>query len=87
MKLTELTDLISIRQYVANQIAIGQTAFTSDKKMVRELDDVLLMLDKKILTIITDDEFKELINFNQVKDVKVAAQQASNIYAGLNGRK
>lgn len=83
MKLTELTQLIDIRQYVVNQTA----NFSIDKKITRELDGILLLLDKKILGIITGNEFKAYVDYDSVDQIKQQALQNSNIYAGLNGRK
>lgn len=83
MDLQELTDLIKIRDYVVNSRALP----TIDRKTVNELDGMLLLLDKKIIGILTSDEFKEYIDYKNVQQAKEAAVRITNIYSGIQGRK
>jgi hypothetical protein len=39
-----------------------------DRATVKELDGLLILLDKKIASILTSDEFKEYIGFADLKD-------------------
>ena len=79
MDLKELTDLITIRQYVVNSVALP----TIDKKTVNEISGILLLMDKKIIDILLDTEFKEYIGYSNVKEAKKAAAQITNIYSGI----
>jgi hypothetical protein len=81
--LKELTDLISIRQYVGN--AIGLSAVK--KETIRELDGMLLLLDQKIIGLLTGAEFKNYIGYENVQQAKINAQQITNIYHGIEDRK
>lgn len=83
MDLQELTDLIKIRDYVINSRALP----TIDRKTVNELDGILLLLDKKIIGLITSDEFKEYVDYKNVQQAKEAAVRITNIYSGIQGRK
>lgn len=83
MDLQELTDLIRIRDYVVNSRANP----TIDRKVVGELDGILLLLDKKIVGILTGKEFKEYIDYKNVQQAKEAAVRITNIYSGIQGRK
>jgi hypothetical protein len=83
MDLTELTALIKVRDYVINARAMP----TIDRKTVNELDGMLLLLDKKILGILTGDEFKKYIDYTNVRAAKEEAVKITNIYSGIKGRK
>jgi len=64
MDLKELLDLIAIRGYVVNSVA--NPIF--GKSTVKELDGLLILLDKKIAAILLSDEFKEYVGFGDLKD-------------------
>lgn len=72
MDLKELVDLITIRQYVVNSTANP----TMDRDACRYLNGSLIMLDKKIMSILQSDSFKKYINYN---DVQKAIQEVANI--------
>ena len=76
MELKELTDLIAIKEYVANSVGI----MAIDRKTVSILNGILLLLDKKIIDILTGDEFKEYIDYGNVQEAKIAAVKITNIY-------
>jgi hypothetical protein len=76
MELKELTDLIKIKEYVANSVGI----MAIDRKTVSVLNGILLLLDKKIIEILTSDEFKAYIEYENVQAAKVAAVKITNIY-------
>jgi hypothetical protein len=59
----ELLDLIAIRNYVVNSVA--NPIF--DRATVKELDGILILLDKKISLMLTSAEFKEYIGFAGLK--------------------
>jgi len=76
MDLSELTALIKIKEYVATSVGI----MAIDRKTVSELNGILLLLDKKIIEIITGEEFKEYIDYKNVQEAKLAAVKITNIY-------
>lgn len=57
MELTELTNLIHIREFTYNAI----NNMSIDKSVVKHMIKTLQMLDKKICSIIQDKEFQEYI--------------------------
>lgn len=63
MNFRELLDLIAIRNYVVNSVA--NPIF--DRATVKELDGLLILLDKKISSILISDDFKEYIGFAGLK--------------------
>lgn len=79
MNLKELTDLISIRQYVSN--SIGNASI--DRATVHYMSNTLLLLDKKIIDLLKSSEFKEYINYNDVGSVVRQAAELSNIKSGI----
>ena len=79
MELQELTYLIKIREYVFNSINLP----TIDRKTVKELNDMLLLLDKKIIGLITDVDFKDYIGYKDVQKAKIEAARITNIYSGI----
>ena len=83
MDFEELTQLIAIRQYVAN--ATGMPAI--DRKTVGELTGILLLLDEKIIAFLTGPDFKDYIGFKDVQEAKQRAANITNIYSGIKGRK
>lgn len=72
MDLKELTDLISVREYVHSSIANPSI----DRKTVSFLNGLLIMVDKKIIGILSDTQFKEYVSY---QDVKKAIQEVANI--------
>lgn len=82
MEFDELVGLIKIRDYVINSIALP----TIDRKTVNELNNMLLLLDKKIIGMITSDEFKEYVGYADVQKAKEAAARITNIYSGIENK-
>lgn len=79
MELKELTNLINIRDYVANII----NSPTIDRLTVKEMNNTLLLLDKKIINIIKTPEFKDYINYDDVKQVIENVRTLTNIKSGI----
>jgi len=79
MELKELVDLITIRAYVVN----SSSNPTVDRGTVKELNGILLLLDKKIIDILKDVEFKEYIGYSDVRSVIETAARLTNIKSGL----
>lgn len=79
MDLKEVTDLIKIRNYISNSISNSSI----DKSTISVLSGMLILVDNKILSILQGSEFKEYIDY---KDVKRAIQDVikiTNIRSGL----
>lgn len=83
MDLTEVTSLIKIRDYVINARSLP----TVDKRFLRELDGILLLLDKKIIDILTGPDFKDYIDYKSVQEAKEAAVRITSVHSGIQGRK
>jgi len=83
MDFKELTDLINIRQYVANSIALPAI----DRKTVNELNGILLLLDEKIIGLLTSETFKDYIGYQDVQAAKQRAANITNIRSGIHIRK
>lgn len=79
MDLTELTDLIKVRDYVVN----SQANPAIDRATVRELNGMLIMLDKKILSILLGDKFKEYVNYKDVQKAIQDVARITNIKSGI----
>lgn len=79
MDLRELVDLITIRQYVVNSTA--NPAINRDT--VNFMNGALLLLDKKIIGIMQDNDFKEYIKYGDVQKAKQEAANITNIRSGL----
>jgi hypothetical protein len=82
MDLTEIVDLIRIRDYVINSIALP----TIDRKTVSELNGILLLLDKMIIGMITGTDFKNYVGYTNVQQAKEEAARITNIYSGIENK-
>jgi hypothetical protein len=82
MEFEELLALIEIRKYVINSTALP----TIDRKTVNELNGILLLLDKKIIGILTGNDFKDYIGYRDVQAAKEAAARITNIYSGIENK-
>ena len=72
MKLNEITDLISVRQYVYNSISNSSI----DRATVNVMSGMLILIDKKIMSLLQENKFKEYIDY---KDVKKAVEEVARI--------
>lgn len=79
MDLKELTDLIDIRQYVVNSTANP----TIDRETVNYMNGLLIMLDKKIIGLLKSDDFKDYVNYKDVRKAIEEAARITNIKSGL----
>jgi hypothetical protein len=70
----EITNLIAIRQYVANATTFPHI----DKETVSELTGMLLLLDQKIVGLLKSTHFKNYIEFEKSKQAKTQASLISN---------
>lgn len=68
MDLKELTDLIAVRQYIADT----RGSFNIERAAINELDSMLVSLDKKIIDIIRSKDFKNYVSFQgKVEEIPV----------------
>ena len=79
MELVEITDLIEIRNYVV--AAVNNYSISRDK--VSQLNEMLLLIDKRIVDKILSDDFKNLLGYQDVKAIVSEARKISNIKSGL----
>ncbi len=79
MKINEISDLISIRNYVQ----LSQDNYNLRKEQVAELRTILILLDKKIANTLTGDEFKKFVNFEEGKAAIAEVAAINNIKSGL----
>lgn len=79
MDLKEIANLITIRNYVFNIINLP----TIDKTTVTKMNNSLLLLDKKIIELLSSNEFKDYINYNDINEVIRQVSNITNIKSGL----
>ncbi len=80
MNFEELTNLISIRNYVANTINNTQSI---DRPTVTELNGMLILMDNKIISILKDKEFKSYIGYQDVRRAIEDVVKLNNIKSSL----
>lgn len=79
MDLKEITDLITIRQYVVN--STGNPAI--NRETVSYMNGVLILVDKKIVDLLKGQEFKEYIDYQNVRQAIEDVVKITNIKSGL----
>jgi hypothetical protein len=79
MDLSEISNLIQIRSYMAQAIQ----NYGIKKEVVSEINDMILMVDKLIIEKLTSPQFKEKIGFANLKEVKDDIIKRSNIKSSL----
>lgn len=79
MDLKEITDLISIRKY----IAISTSNPSIDRATVSLLNGMLILIDNKIINILKSNEFKDYIDYKDVKKAIEDVVKLTNIKSGF----
>lgn len=79
MNVDEITNLITIRQYVVN--STGNPAI--DRATVTYMNNILILLDKKIIGLLQSDEFREYVNYADVRKAVEEVARITNIKSGL----
>ena len=79
MDLKELTDLIAVRQYVVNSTANPAI----DRETVSYMNGILILIDKKIVTLLKSKDFKEYIDYQNVRQAIEDVARITNIKSGL----
>lgn len=79
MDLEELVNLITVRQYVVNATANP----TMDRAAVNYLNGSLIMIDRKIMSLLQGDEFKSYIDYKNVRKAIEEVAAITNIKSSL----
>lgn len=79
MDLKEITELVSIRQYVVNSTANPAI----NRETVSYMNGLLILLDKKIVSLLKSDDFKEYIDYQNVRQAIEDVARITNIKSGL----
>jgi hypothetical protein len=79
MDLQELINLITVRGYVVNSVNNASI----DRGTVNTLNNILILLDKKIVGILTDTEFKEYVGYADVRKAIEDVVRITNIKSGI----
>jgi hypothetical protein len=79
MNLKEITELITIRQYVVNSTANPAI----NRETVSYMNGVLILLDNKIVSLLKSPEFKEYIDYQNVRQAIEEVVKVTNIKSGL----
>jgi hypothetical protein len=79
MDLQEITSLITIRNHVVN--SINNYALTRDT--VSKLNEMLILLDRRIVDKLLDQDFKDFLGFEDAKKFVQEARENNNIRSGL----
>lgn len=75
----EIVDLITIRQYVVNSTANPAL----DRAAVNYMNGCLLMLDKKIMSLLQSDQFKLYIDYKDVRKAIEDVARLNDIKSGI----
>ena len=79
MKLNELNELIVIRNYVCNSTGNGAI----DKTTINYLNNLLLLIDKKIIELLSSEDFKEYIHYGDLQEAIAKVRKITNIKSGI----
>jgi hypothetical protein len=79
MDLTEINNLIMIRQYVVNSTSNPSI----DRATVSVMNGMLILIDNKILKLLQGDDFKEYIGYKDVRRAIEEVARITNIKSGL----
>ena len=79
MDLQEITNLIEIRNHIVN--SINNYALTRDT--VSQLNEMLILLDRRIVDKLLGKDFKDFLGFEDVKKFVQEARKNNDIRSGL----
>ena len=79
MNLDELVSLIKVREYVVNSTANSAI----DRATVNYMSGALLLIDKKIISLLQSDEFKNYINYKDVRKAIEDVVKLNDIKSGI----
>jgi hypothetical protein len=75
MKISEIVDLIHVRNYVANSI----NNHSLKRDSVNQLNTTLILLDKMLVSELTGSTFKDKIHFENAKEAVQEVVETTNI--------
>jgi hypothetical protein len=75
--LKDILALIEIQKYV-EAIVNGNQNIT-DKAKMRDLSSIKLLLDRKIVNMLVDEDFKSFVNFQDANEATLAARKANTL--------
>lgn len=79
MNLEEINQLIDIRNYIYNSI----NNHSIERSVINELNGMLILVDKRIVNILCGDDFKNYIDYKDVKKAIHEVAIRNNIKSGL----
>lgn len=77
--INEINSLISIRNYLFNSI----NNYNLEKSIIKYMQQMLVLTDKKIITLLSSDKFKDYINFETMQTSMEEVAKVTNIKSGL----
>lgn len=77
--LKEISELVQIRQYLAN--TMGNPVL--DRATVTIMNNTLLLLDKKIVSLLQSTSFQDYIGYEHVKKAVEEAARITNIKSNM----
>lgn len=78
MNLREISDLINIRDYICNSLSNASI----DKSTISSLNSMMVLLDNKIISLLHQDNFKNYINYKDIKRAVNEINSSMNIKSG-----
>lgn len=78
--LRDINDLINIRNYVASSV----NNYSLKREVTNELNAMTMLLDKMIVSQLTSEEFKKIINFDTASEVIKEVAKTTNIKSSMN---
>jgi len=79
-KLEEINYLVNIKQYIICAI----NDYSIEKTITNELSEIRFLIDKKIISLITNKEFKEYVNFADSKKVLDEVIRRTNLKSSFS---
>ena len=70
-EIQEIACLINIKQYVTNMAE----SFSIDKKSLKDLDTIKLLIDKKLVNLLLGQKFKEFVGFEHAEAARAEARR------------
>jgi hypothetical protein len=79
MNLKEINELINVRNYIAT----AANSSYNDRHTCSMLNGMLILVDKKIIDLLQSEDFKEYIEYKDVRKAIEDAAKHNNIKSGL----
>lgn len=83
MNLNEITSLIEIRNYAFISVNSG----SSSKETVKYMNNIVMLIDKKLTELLNSEEFKKYVNYDNINNVIKEVRDNTNIKRGMNENK